>query len=178
MQEAIREAHISDALPPDLQACLEFLQRPRAEIPQHIPLDVGPHQLNRVQLWGIGWKVLEGQPGFTRDEGRDGLRLVDARIVQHHHNRSWDVRQHVLQEANHIRTFERAMLRVLQELTRTADCTDGRHLVPAGFPEHHRRLAAQRPGALDRPFETEADFIEEDQCRSSSYFFLISGRVV
>jgi len=124
VQEAIREADIPDALPADLEARLEFLQRPRAEIPQHIPLDIGPHQLNGVQLRRIGWEVLQGQPGFTRDEGRDGLRLVDASVVQHHHELSWDVCQHVLQEANHIRAFERAMLRVLQELACTTDRTN------------------------------------------------------
>ena len=40
MQEAIRESDIPDALPPDLEARLEFLQRPRAEVPQNVPLDV------------------------------------------------------------------------------------------------------------------------------------------
>ncbi len=178
MQESIRESDIPDALPPDPETRLEFLQRPRAEISQHVPLDVGPHQLDRVQLWGIRREVAQGQPGFTRDEGRDGLRLVDASIVQHYHDLSRDVRQHVLEEANDIRALERAMLRVLQELAGTGDCADGRDLIPTGLVEDHGRLAAQRPGVPDGTFQAEAHLIQEDQGRPCGYFFLISGKVV
>ena len=162
MQEATRESDIPDALPSNPQARFQLIQRTGAEIAQHIPLDVGPHQLNWIQLWSIRGEVAQRQPGFTRDEGRHGLRLVDASIVQHHHDLSWDVRQHVLKEANDIRALERAMLSLLQELATTGERTDGRNLVPTGFREHHGCLAAQRPGVLHCAFQAEAHFIQKD----------------
>ncbi len=178
MEEAIREANVADALPPDLEARFEFLQSPCTEVPQDIPLDVGPHQLNRIEFRSVRREIPQREPCFTYREGRHGLRLVDACVVQNHHDLSWDVRQHVLQKANHIRALERAMLRVLQELAGSGDRADGRDLVPAGFAEHHGRLAAQRPSVFHRSFQAEPHLIQKDQRRSCSYFFLISGRVV
>ncbi|GAA4001296.1 hypothetical protein GCM10022631_09850 [Deinococcus rubellus] len=50
---------------------------------------------------------------------------MDASVVQHHHDLSWDVGQDVLEEANNIGAFEGPVLSLLEKLASSGHCTDG-----------------------------------------------------
>lgn len=67
---------------PDLaQVRLEFLQCPRTEIGKMMPLDVRPHQFNRIQFRTVRWEVGDAEPFVLGNKIRDHLGSVNFSVV-------------------------------------------------------------------------------------------------
>lgn len=93
-----RQVNVPDPLLGDHKLRLQHGHKAGTEVPQHMPFNIRPYQLDRVQFRGV-WRQKHQRQAFVELYERLGnFGPVNARIVHHHHDLPLDMAQEMLEE--------------------------------------------------------------------------------
>jgi len=145
---------------------------------------VAPEVFHRVELWGIGWQVLDGQP--TRLAGdpllNSGATVCGQSIPQQDRLSSPKMLLEHLEVCQHLRLLYGPHLESQAQpnmfsLRRGNQAGDGRQTLPVERRDQDWRLAARGPRSANTGPLRKPAFIQENQQRSAlAGLFLICGQ--
>jgi hypothetical protein len=151
-----------------------------AQIAQFDPFELRPQPLPRVQFRGIGRQALRVNPlsRTIHQERFDTMAAVYGGAIPDDDQAARDLPQQVLQERDHIRRVESAVLTMEIQLPLRGDGTDGREMV-AGVPlAQDGRLAPWGIGVHDTGQGIKPGFVyEEDGLLLGFRPLLMAGQV-
>jgi len=135
-----------------------------ADVAQFDPLEIAPDALVGVQVWGVGWKLLQpdalgaplGQKIFDR------LPAMDRRAIPDDQELTGDLPQKMLEKADDVRTFVRVLLDQQEETAGGRDATDDRQMIAAQRQAQHWGLSARGVGADGPGQQIEAGLVDPD----------------
>ena len=128
-----------------------------------------PHRFVRIELGGIGRKVLEVQAREPAADVTDRVALVNPALVPEDDDRAAQVAQEVAEELAHVRVFEVLLEeKAPVEAQPPAHWThrqagDRRDFVPPITMADDRRLAPGRPRPVDARDQQEPRLVDEDE---------------
>jgi len=139
----------------------------------------GPHKLIGIDLWGIGWKSMHMEPLVLANELFNDKAPVDRAAIPEQHNRSAQVAQKMVQEADdlHPRNVGAMETEVKSKPLvqwRDGDCRDGRNPLPRVAVSEDRGMADRRPGLAHVRDKKESAFVEEYEMGPKSLGFFLT----
>jgi len=139
----------------------------------------GPHKLIGIDLWGIGWKSVYMEPLVLANELFDDEAPVDRAAIPEQHNRSAQVAQKVVQEADDLHPRNVGAMETEVKSKPLAqwgdrDCGDGRNPLPRVAVSDNRGMADRRPGLAHVRDEEESAFVEEYEMGPKSLGFFLT----
>ena len=139
----------------------------------------GPHKLIGIKFWGIGWKPMHMESRVLANEFLNDEAPVDRAAIPEQHNRSTQVAQKVMQEADdfHSRNIGAVETEVKSKpLARwgDGDCGDSRNSLPRVAVSKDRGMADRRPSLAHVRNEEESAFVEEYEMGPKSLGFFLT----
>jgi hypothetical protein len=142
----------------------ELLEVGSTKVLQFTPLEQIPHPFLRIEFGCIARQAFQmdafGSPLCQKI--LDGLRAMNARAIPDDQQLSRKLAQELLQEAHHIRSFERVVLEVHDQSPIHRQPTDRREMIARQWNLQHRRLPHRSVGADRHGQQVKARLIYKD----------------
>lgn len=142
----------------------ELFEVGSTKVLEFAPLEQIPHALLRVQLWCVARKAFQMET-FGSASGQkifDGLRAMNACSVPDDQELAWDLAQEQLQEAHHIRPFERVVLNVHDQPSIQGQAANRREMIASQGNSQNGRCSHRGISAHGHRQQVKACLVYKD----------------